>query len=314
MLRRTVAAVALVVAVLAAAWAYQSAMGTEKAPAAELVTSAERSAAAPSGMTAEGKSSVERVVSAIRGRAERQRPGGEWLPLTAGTRLSARDRVRTIGSSTATIELGTAVTITVAESTEVSMGTLTDTLSKVRLDDGRVASIVRGSTDFKFRVEVRGSDMNAETRGGAFSVMSRTPGRVAVATSRGTVAVTANGERVDVAEGKASVVEPGAPPSEPFNIPGSLFLHVGPPPSHQRAKTAQIQGKTVPGAVVETTGGNRTVAGHDGKFSQTVSLKYGDNHIVVEVTDVLGRHTRAKLPRIVVDATLERDPTGEVEW
>jgi hypothetical protein len=220
------------------------------------------------------------VVQATEGTVERRTGDGSWQPLGKGDELGLHDQLRTGEGSSARIELGETVSVVVADRTELNVAQLSSTLSRVRLNDGRIVSQVRGGKGFRFRVQVKGSDAVAESRSGKFAVLRRGAGAVTVAAQEGSVNVSARQAGVRVQAGEQSVVAPGSPPSSPTKIPSSLLLKLGkPPPSRLRKKETTVTGETVAGVTV-VIDGRPTMVGADGRFTRTVSLREGANDIV----------------------------------
>jgi len=307
--RRVLLALAIVIAIVLAGYSVFRVLlgGGPGEPGSIPSASASASAAtAPSAVR-------ERVVvRSAAGTLERRGPDGKWIKLLPGDEISAKDQIRTGEGATASIDLGDTVTVDVAEQTVLNVAELSSTLSRVRLDDGRIVSKVRGTKGYRFRVQVKGSDAVAETASGRFAVMRRSGGAVTVAAQEGAVNVKAQQQDVRVEAGEQSVVNPGSAPSPPSKIPTSLLLKLGKPPSRLRKRETEIAGETAPGAIV-TINGVHTTAGSDGSFARTVALREGANDIVVVVEDVLGRRKEAELPKITVDS---RAPgvRGTVVW
>lgn len=236
------------------------------------------------------------TIVSVDGKAERRRDDGTWEAIDASSQLAADDVVRTDDGSTMELALGAAVHVRVAEATELTLGEVSRSLSRIELADGRLASVV--DAGYRFRVEVRDSDATAETDGGAFAVMSRDAGAVAVAASEGTVRLSSGGEAVDVRSGQLSVAERGRAPSSPAKIPASLFLKLGRGVSVGPAQVqVDVEGTTVPGAVVRVAG-RATSSQARGAFKQTVVLREGQNAIIVEVEDAMGRRAVGEVPVI----------------
>jgi hypothetical protein len=257
---------------------------------------------------------VARVVrvSAIEGKVVRERAGGAGTPLRVGDVLSADDVVRTDEGGSATLDVAGVADVQVAARTQVSIGDLTETLSKVRLSDGRIAATVHGGAARSLQVDAPSSGAVANARTGEFSMLSAGT-RVSVATRSGEVVLSARGSSVRIGSGELSVVERDRPPTAPQPIPASLFLKLGATrPTVQRAKTTTVFGATTPGAVVSING-VRVTADGKGDFSSTVPLKEGANSIAVQSADVLGRSERAVWPRVTVDNSAPTAKT-KVEW
>ena len=257
---------------------------------------------------------VARVVrvSAVDGKVVRQHAGGATTPLRVGDVLSADDLVRTDDGGTVTLDVAGVADVQVAARTQVSIGDLTETLSKVRLSDGRIAATVHGGAERSLEVDAPSSGAVANARAGEFSMLSAGT-QVSVATRSGEVVLSARGRSVRIGSGQLSVVERDRPPTAPQAIPASLFLKLGAArPITQRAKTTTVYGATTPGAVVSING-VRVAADGKGEFSSTVALKEGANNIAVESGDVLGRSERAAWPRVTVDNSAPNTKT-KVEW
>jgi len=305
--RRVLLALAIVIAIVLAGYFVLRVMLGGGQPGPGPIASASASAARPAD---EARKRV--VVRSAVGRIERRSGDGKWIQLRPGDEIGTKDQIRTAEGATASIDLGDAVTVDVAESTVLNVAELSSTLSRVRLDDGRIVSKVRGSKDYRFRVQVKGSDAVAETASGKFAVVRRGGGAVTVAAQEGAVNVKAQQQDVRVEAGEQSIVNPGSAPSPPSKIPTSLLLKLGKPPSRLRTRETDIVGQTSPGAVVSINGVPMTV-GADGNFTRKVALREGANDIVVVVEDALGRRKEAELPKITVDS---RAPGvhGKVVW
>lgn len=238
---------------------------------------------------------------------------GAWAPVRVGQKLTASDRLRTVEGATAELSLGPTVKVRVAPSTELSIGRISQSLSRVRLEDGRLASVVDGSEGFRFRVEVQGSDAVAETEAGEFAVLKRGASPVSVASKSGKVSLRASGRRVELATGEQSVVFPGETPTPPARMPASLLLKLGRPP-HTRLRSPELKvvGSVTPGTSV-TIAGQPAEVSAAGEIAQTVRLDEGENVLEVTVEDAFGRKLSKRLPRVVVDSTAP-PVSGEVSW
>ena len=231
----------------------------------------------------------------VQGEAERRRADGSWETIDASSSLAADDVIRTGEGATMELSVGPSVLVRVAEATELTLGEVSRSLSRIELADGRLASVVDADSGYRVRVEVRDSDAAAESDGGAFSILSRSRGPVAVAASAGTVSLSSGGEEVKLRSGELSVAERGQAPSAPEPVPTSLFLKlaqgvsVGPGQAE-----VEVVGTTVPGAVVRVA--ERSTSSRGGAFKQRVVLREGQNAITVEVEDALGRRAVGRVP------------------
>jgi hypothetical protein len=249
----------------------------------------------------------------VEGTVEHRTPGGVWYPLAIGASLDIYDEVRTGTSSRARLQLGSHVTVELADSTGINVAQLSDTLSHIRLQDGRVVSEVRAASGFLFRVQVQGNNGQAEAGVGRFGVLKRGNNPTAFVAEQGSVTVTGAGKTVTLAQGEQTVVADNQAPSVPTKLPTSLILKLGrPPASRLRDRSIQVTGVTSPGAVV-SVGTNVVAANVSGKFQSSVALVDGPNQIRVHVEDALGREQSANLPKVTVDS---RPPSvaGKVVW
>ncbi|MDX2052386.1 MAG: hypothetical protein SFV15_08355 [Polyangiaceae bacterium] len=248
----------------------------------------------------------------VLGQVQRKDAQGHWVDIRVGDRLDIDTVVRTSRGASARLAVGENVVVEVPEEAELAVAEVSEGLSRVRLDDGRIASFVKSKEGFQLRVEFQGSDVKAETSGGAFYAMKQGAGPISVASKEGTTRVSSQAGAVAVGAGEQTVVEPGKAPSVPVKIPTSLLLKLGRIPSQLRTRETTIQGSTSPGAIVSLNG-ERTTANADGQFEQHVALQEGENALTVEVVDAVGRKQKQDLPKIRVDS---RPPNvvGKVKW
>lgn len=305
-------------ALIAAAYAAHRVIFAEAGPAP---TPTALGSTPPASNDSNPQASVERpnheraVVRTVTGPVEWKTRDGAWQPLRVGDEVHEEDTIRTAAAAQVTVDLGANVSVEISEKTEIRIVEVTRSLSHVRLSDGRLLSVARGREGSSFRVEVQGSEAVAEASDAKFAVMSRKQGHVAVATTRGNVQLSAQGEAVSVGAGQQALVTPGAPPSKPMAIAPELFLELGPPPPRRTAaERITITGRTNPGAVLHIRGQRQVVTDAQGEFSEVVALQEGDNDIVVSVQDVMGRSASEALPRITVDVRVRTAPTTEVTW
>lgn len=235
---------------------------------------------------------------------------GRWAALKLGEKLASDEVIRTkLGR--ATLGIGESIRVSIESGSQFALGELSRELSKVRLEDGRLSSQVRGGSS-ELRVTVRGSEAKATTKEGDLSVLRSHDGHVVVATTRGEVAVSAAGERVALEAGQQTVVEKESAPSSPMKISGKFFvrLHKG-QEKKLRVRSTVVSGTTAPGSVVSVNGAEFVSA--DGRFTKGVALREGHNSIHVVARDAIGRKSSATLDGIEVDS---RPPevTGSVKW
>lgn len=249
----------------------------------------------------------------VHGRVEIKTPGGTWRPVAVGAAVGINDEVRTGPVSIARLQLGSQVTVELAEDTSINVAQLSQTLSRIRLQDGRVVSEVRAAKDFRFRVQVQGNNSQAETSSGRFGVMRRGAAPAVFAAEWGTLDVTGAGKRVTLQTGEQTQVIDNGAPSAPTPLPKSLLLKLGqPPPSRMRTRQFNAIGETSPGASV-TVAAHRVTPDSSGRFTDTVALVDGPNEIVVQVEDVIGRKQTQRFPKVTVDARAP-NVAGRVVW
>lgn len=229
-------------------------------------------------------------VTSLTGRVEvRESPTSEWRVVSANAKLGADDALRTDESSSAVLSIGSAVHVELAEHSEFALAQITQEVSRLRLESGRVAARLDGNTSQRVRLEVRGSEAVTEASSGAFSVMRADNGQVTVATTAGKVSLQAGDRRIELPAGQQSVVPVNGVPSAPTHIPSSLLLKVA-----QSARSAlnrretAVSGKTSPGATVSVNG-IPAITNESGEFTTQIPLQEGANQVTVEAVDALGR-------------------------
>lgn len=261
-----------------------------------------------------GAAPTRAMVVDVRGTTQRQLEDGRWIDLAPGEILSLDDTVRTLSGGAMQLRLGNSVQVRLTSRTEVTIRELTEHASRVRIREGRVVAEVDPAGKTILRVESKGSDAVAETQGGRFSVISDGRGQVAVATSVGSIKLTAGGESVEVGAGQTSRVVGEAAPSAPTDIPKSLFLKVAAPEKElQREPETVVEGKTQPGSLVRV-GARLAEVAADGSFRVKVPLREGENKLEVKVTDVSGREKSQQLAPITVDTKEPEIKNTEVHW
>jgi hypothetical protein len=269
-------------------------------------------AAAPVGQPpAIDAASPERIAVLSReGTVERRAPDGSWREVDLGEELSERDLLRTGADGRLTLQVGDTAEVTVDPRSQISVPALTATVSRLQLGEGRLAARVPGDSGRTFGVEIEGTGTVAETEDGAFAVLTGGD-ETAVATTAGSVRVTAEEQTVSLAAGEQSLVRRGGPPGPPQAIPPSLFLKVERPGAVQRTSEVTVRGSTAPGAILRVNGVPVQVR-EDGRFTTVIALAEGRNRVEVESRDAAGRSRDAEV-QVVVDT---RGPSvgGKVRW
>lgn len=236
---------------------------------------------------------------------------GRWRRLAPGDMVSDDAVVRTQGGGVE-LEIGESIEVDVGPYSQFRLKELTSRLSKVRLEQGLVTASVDSNDDAELVLQVHGSEAEARSKDGAFSVLRGHEGHATVAGSRGTVTVQSAGTSVVLQQGQQSTVSPGEAPTTPTAIPGELLIKLTQGQNKKlRFRSTRVEGTTNPGAFV-TVNGQETAA-LDGHFSLNVPLNEGRNSITVISRDVLGREEKQTILGVEVDT---RPPTakGRVQW
>lgn len=242
---------------------------------------------------------VELKLEEIRGTVELRQGEGEWRPASVGEALRPSDAVRTREGSYAVLIGGEAVEVRMEAGTEITVEALTASLSRLLLGNGMTTTRVTPGARHTFEVKALGSDAEARTEGGTFSMSNNGEGTVAVGTREGEVAFLGQGKVVIVRAGQQSIVHPGRGPSEPAPIPTSLLLKVN-WPARPRRQTL-ISGQTEPGGQVHVEG-QRVPTDEEGRFSHSVSLQEGLNTVEIRALSVGGLRQEAR-GELTVDTT-----------
>lgn len=232
---------------------------------------------------------------------------GGWQDAKPGDALLPSDGVRTTDGSYAVLVGGETWEVKMEPGTEVGIGDLKESITRLLLESGMAKATVKGQGRHTFEVRAQGSDASATTDGGVFTIASNGKGTVAVGTESGEVAFSGAGRVVIVRAGQQSLVKPGQAPSAPITIPSSLLLKVA-LPSRKTINTPRLvlRGEVPPGSMVEVQG--RIVTVDDaGRFEVPVSLKEGKNPLNVRARSVGG--LEAKQSGLVELDTTVKAPT-----
>ncbi len=181
--------------------------------------------------------------------------------------LKPSDGVRTQDGSYAVLVGGEYWEVKMESGTEVEVGELSSSISRLLLGSGMAHATVRGGGRHSFEVKATKGDALARTDAGTFTISSNGEGTVAVGTDDGQVELSGKGQVVIVRAGQRSVVLPGQAPTDPVAVPSSLLLKVAlPAVSLTNKNKVVVLGQTEPGAHVE-------IAGHVIKVDATGPLR-----------------------------------------
>ncbi len=251
------------------------------------------------------------TIAQVSGTVERSTDGDTWVAAIAGDELALDERIRTGPDASATLDIAGRAKVDLAANSLFSVREISETLSRVILDQGRASAVVDDKRKSTLRMEFRGTKTVAESKGGAFSAVSSGKGEVTVAATKGKVRLSGEHDEVEVPENMQSSIFGNAPPSKPI-IPPSLYLKVKRPGRRtQRRKTATVRGSATPGALISVNG-VRFSADAAGSFNATVALNEGKNVLLVEAETVTGKRQQKQIP-IVVKSRVRR-LEGTTTW
>jgi hypothetical protein len=219
---------------------------------------------------------------------------GGWEDAKGGEVLAPNDGVRTADGSYALLVGGEYWEVKMEPGTEVGLGELSASISKLLLESGMAHAKVHGAGRHTFEVHAAGSDAMATTDAGTFTVATNGHGTVALGTESGEVFFSGQGRVVIVRAGQSSIVKPGSAPSAPAPVPKSLLLKVAlPTRSTLNTKIITVAGSSEPGALVEVQG-HVVPTEADGTFSAKVTLKEGRNRVEVRSQGVGGTKNQSR--------------------
>jgi hypothetical protein len=238
---------------------------------------------------------------------------GGWEPAAPGAKLSPSDGVRTANGSHAVLVGDEYWEVKMEPGTEVGVGELSESISRLLLERGMARAQVKGRGRHLFEVRAAASDAVASTDGGVFTVATNGQGTVAVGAESGEVVFSGGGRVVIVRAGQQSSMKPGQAPSDPEPIPPSLLLKVA-LPAKQMLNTPKVvvKGTVQPGAMVELQGAVVQVDDR-GQFQTTVTLEEGKNQIVVRAKGV-GGNSSASVHELELDTTVKAPVIDQNLW
>lgn len=255
---------------------------------------------------------TELRISQLSGGVEIKGPNGSWRKAVAGDVLKSSDGVRTADGAYAVLVGGEYYEVKMEPGTEVEVGELSESISRILLGSGMAHATVRGGMKHQFEVKAKKGDAAARTTDGTFTIASNGEGTVAVATEAGEVELEGKGRVVIVRAGQRSVVLPGQAPTDPIAIPSSLLLKVALPTVSMTNKAKiTVVGQTEPGARVEI-GGHVVTTDATGRFTTQVKLEEGKNGLDVRALSVGGVEAASK--HQVERDTQVRRVTVDMDW
>jgi Glucodextranase, domain B/FecR protein len=224
---------------------------------------------------------------------------GRWIAIKQGAELTRDDVVRTVPGAHAVLRLSAGGEIELREKVEIRLDRLSAAGSTVDLRHGKVVARVGDGSD---TLDITALETRTSTEGPAHVVVQADEnGQVSVASLRGTAKFSSAGKSIVLPEGTETHTQRGAPPGDPEKIPEEVLLQVVWPEGEHHGDSAAIEGHVRPASLV-TINGAETPVGNDGRFTATIPLREGANHVAVEAEDLAGRHRAAT-------QTLVRRPT-----
>jgi len=241
------------------------------------------------------KRPVQAMVLSVRGEVKRGTAGGGWSAVEPGQKVQVDDLLRTGAHGTTDLAIDGRSRVSIAESSELSIRELTETVHRFRLTRGRMGADYDPAGERVLRVESDTGDAVAETRSARFSVLSSGSG-IAVATAAGGVELSARKRTVHVAAGQQSFVAPGGPPLPPVPVPTAVLLKVGNSlAGESETLCAEIDGTAFPGSEVTVDGAAIAVEA-DGRFHHQVARAAGKRSARVDIRDPSGREKTRTVP------------------
>ncbi len=247
----------------------------------------------------------------VNGKVTVKRGDGGWVEAKPGEPLAESDGVRTEDGSYAVLVGGESYEVKMEPGTEVQVGELSESISRILLESGMArAKVSPGKHTFEVRSAK--SDAVASTENGVFTVSSDGAGTVAVGTQEGEVQFAGKGKVVIVRAGEQSVARPNQEPSAPKAVPNSLLLKVALPVRQLTNHTRlEVKGLTEPGALVEIMG-HVVIADQLGRFHTPLKLPEGRNAVEVRARSVGGVEADSK-HQVEVDTTVKKT-TVRMHW
>lgn len=238
---------------------------------------------------------------------------GGWEPAAEGTKLSPSDGVRTTNGSYAVLVGDEYWEVRMESGTEVGIGELSESISRLLLERGMARAQVKGNGRHTFEVRAAASDAVASTDAGVFTMATNGLGTVAVGAESGEVVFAGGGRVVIVKAGQQSLMKPGQAPSEPEPIPSSLLLKVAlPMRATLNTPKVVVKGSAQPGAMVEVQGAVVQVDA-EGRFESTVTLKEGLNKVEVRAKGV-GNTSAGSKHGLELDTTVKAPVIDKNLW
>lgn len=254
------------------------------------------------------------VLSEVQGEVEIRdlAADGGWRAAKVGDELKGSAGVRTQAGAMAVMVGGERWEVRIEPGTEVEVGELSESISRLLLANGMAHAKVKSGSRHAFEVKATQGDAVARTDAGAFTISHNGAGTVAVGAEEGEVEFLGKGKVVIVRAGQGSIIRPGEAPSDPEPLPATLLLKVAlPATAYTNRPRVIVAGQVTPGSHV-LVGGRAATVGADGKFKLPVVLKEGKQ--TVEVTAVGVGNQRSSSSHAYDVDTRVPPTTVDVPW
>lgn len=240
------------------------------------------------------------IVRIATGQVERKIKSGEWVPLAIGADLSDSDIVKTGRNSTILLELPeNAGFIRLLPETEIKVSKLKvdrtfegGQIAELSLIKGKLITKVRKFNRKSSRLEIQTKGATAAVRGTSFLTSFNDREETKVIVGDGKVAVKAQGEEVLVSPKEFTNVILGGKPVNPSFVENKLDFVI----SSMRPEESKlgVSGSTDPDAEINL---NKTAlfANDDGSFNGNISLKEGENDVIIKASTIDGRQKVSNL-------------------
>lgn len=223
------------------------------------------------------------VLSEVQGQVEIRdnEADGGWRVAKVGDELKSSAGVRTGDGAMAVMVGGERWEVRIEPGTEVEVGELSESISRLLLANGMAHARVRGAGRHSFEVKATQGDAVARTDAGVFSISHNGEGTVAVGAQEGEVEFLGKGKVVIVRAGQGSIIKPGQAPTDPAPLPASLLLKVALPATSTTNKPRVVVAGTVPPGTHVTVSGRKAAVDAEGNFKLPMVLREGSNKLEV---------------------------------
>lgn len=246
------------------------------------------------------------VLSEVQGQVEIRDPeaDGGWRVAKVGDALKSSAGVRTGDGAMAVMVGGERWEVRIEPGTEVEVGELSQSISRLLLANGMAHAKVKGGNRHAFEVKATQGDAVARTDAGVFSISHNGEGTVAVGTQEGEVEFLGKGKVVIVRAGQGSIIKPGQAPTDPSPLPSSLLLKVALPATTTTNKPRVVVTGTVPPGTHVTVSGRKASVDAEGNFKLPVVLSHGKHKLDVKAVGI-GEQTAQSVHDYEIDTKVK---------